>query len=97
MSSKSEKKNYVLLKDDYSDTNHIFRSRQPRGAALKATTKLCKKKENCKKTIRLRERGTKTVHVYRGHRVKLKNPTEWQRVNNIKLVSKVKKLGVEHL
>ncbi|MGY8745052.1 MAG: non-histone chromosomal MC1 family protein, partial [Candidatus Poseidoniales archaeon] len=38
------------------DTSQVFASRQPRGAALKAATR-------GHTDIRLRERGTKRVHV----------------------------------
>ena len=53
------KKNFVLLDANNGDTNHVFKSAQPRGAALKAANQ-------GNKSIRLRERGTNRVHVFNG-------------------------------
>ena len=53
-----EKKYFVLMKNG-KDTSQVFASRQPRGAALKAATR-------GHTEIRLRERGTKRVHVFTG-------------------------------
>ena len=36
------KKNFVLVDSNNKDTNHVFKSAQPRGAALKAVNKLAK-------------------------------------------------------
>jgi len=85
-----EKKNFVLL-DGNNDTNVIFSSAQPRGAALKAASRGHTK-------IRLRERGTKRVHVFQGSRGKVDAPASrpsWLPSKVWK--SNVKKLGVEHL
>lgn len=52
------KKYFVLMKGG-KDTSQVFASKQPRGAALKAATR-------GHTDIRLRERGTKKVHVFSG-------------------------------
>ncbi|MEY3015280.1 MAG: hypothetical protein RIT45_4015 [Pseudomonadota bacterium] len=86
----SDKKNFVLMADG-KDTDNVFSNRQPRGAALKAASR-------GHTDIRLRERGTKRVHVFKGWREQVKSPanrpnwlpeTVWK--------AKVKKLGVEHI
>lgn len=84
------KKNFVLMADG-QDTSIVFSNAQPRGAALKAANR-------GHTEIRLRERGTKRVHVFEGQRVQVQAPmkrpkwlpdTVWKAV--------VKKRGVEHL
>jgi hypothetical protein len=86
-----KKKNFVLLTNDNSDTNIVFSSRQPRGAALKAA--------NRKHTsIRLRERGTNRVHVFTGKREKVPAPANrpsWLPDKVWKAT--VKKVGVERI
>ena len=52
----SDKKYFVLMENG-KDTSQVFASKQPRGAALKAATR-------GHTNIRLRERGTKRVHVF---------------------------------
>jgi hypothetical protein len=47
----SDKKYFVLLNSDGTDSDHVFVSKQPRGAALKAATR-------GHTSIELRERGT---------------------------------------
>ena len=54
----SDKKYFVLMENG-KDTSQVFASKQPRGAALKAATR-------GHTNIRLRERGTKRVHVFTG-------------------------------
>jgi len=84
------KKNFVLLEGN-NDTNVIFSSAQPRGAALKAASR-------GHTAIRLRERGTKRVHVFNGERKQVAAPANrpsWLPAKVWK--SNVKKLGVEHL
>lgn len=84
------KKNFVLMKDG-KDTDIVFSNAQPRGAALKAATR-------GHTDIRLRERGTKRVHVFKGWRKEVEAPAnrpEWMRAKIWK--SGVKKQGVEHL
>ncbi|HIA04031.1 MAG TPA: chromosomal protein MC1 [Myxococcales bacterium] len=95
MATASGKKNFVLLKGN-NDTPHVFSSRQPRGAALKAANK-------GHTNIRLRERGTNRVHVFTGkrERVSLPNnaPSWLAGKNNDGKVWKavVSKKGVERL
>ena len=50
------------------DTGTVFASRQPRGAALKAATR-------GHTDIRLRERGTNRVHVFKGWREQVEAPS----------------------
>ena len=86
----SDKKNFVLMIDG-KDTEHVFSNRQPRGAALKAATRGYT-------NIRLRERGTKRVHVFKGWREEVDAPAKrpsWLPARVKK--SNVKKVGVEHL
>jgi hypothetical protein len=67
-----EKRNFVLRDED--GTEHgLFEGKQPRQAALKAANR----SEGTKKKpviIRLRERGTKKVHVFKGWREQVKAP-----------------------
>jgi len=51
-------KHYEVL-GPHNRVEHTFRNKQPRPAALKAATKGFK-------TIRLREKGTNKVHVFKG-------------------------------
>ena len=90
MSEESKKKNFVLMKDG-KDTQMVFSSRQPRGAALKAANRN-------EKDIRLRERGTNRVHVFTGDRIQVdapKNRPAWLPAKVWKAV--VKKVGVERV
>ncbi len=85
-----KKKNFVLLEKG-EDTNVVFQSRQPRGAALKAASR-------GHTDIRLRERGTDRVHVFTGSREKAVAPSDrpkWLPAAVWK--AKVTKVGVEHL
>lgn len=94
---KSEKKTYVLLDAKNKDTNHVFAGRTPRACALKAAT-------SGVKDIRLRERGTKRVHMFSG-KVEMvavdptKLPTWLQKSVKAGKLKKanVSKKGVEHL
>ena len=62
----SDVRNFVLR--DKDGTEHgVFTGKQPRQAALKAANKGNGTKKN-PETIRLRERGTKKVHVFKGWR-----------------------------
>ena len=56
----TEKKYFVLMKGG-KDTTQVFHSKQPRGAALKAATR-------GETDIKLRERGTGKVHVFKGEK-----------------------------
>ena len=85
-----EKKYFVLMKDG-EDTSQVFASRQPRGAALKAATR-------GHTDIRLRERGTKRVHVFKGSQTMVDKPANgpaWL-PDKIKKAN-VSKQGIEHL
>ena len=68
----TEKKYFVLMKGG-KDTKQVFHSKQPRGAALKAATR-------GETDIKLRERGTGKVHVFKGEKNKVPKPAnapEW--------------------
>jgi hypothetical protein len=67
MATASGKKNFVLLEGS-NDTEHVFSSRQPRGAALKAANRGYT-------DIRLRERGTNRVHIFSGKRLRVSLPS----------------------
>ncbi|MCK9564808.1 MAG: non-histone chromosomal MC1 family protein [Methanothrix sp.] len=62
----SEKRNFVL-RDAEGNENGVFTGTAPRQAALKAATRGFT-------DIRLRERGTKKVHVFQGNRKQIKSP-----------------------
>ena len=84
-------KKYFVLMEGGEDTSQVFASKQPRGAALKAATRGIE-------DIRLRERGTKRVHVFQGWfemKDKPANGPAWL-PDKIKKAN-VKKLGIEHL
>ena len=88
-----KKKTFVLLDSDNKATDppHIFSARQPRGAALKAATR-------GHTDIRLRERGTNRVHVFKGWVETVDAPPNkpaWL-PDKVKR-AKVKKIGVERL
>jgi hypothetical protein len=89
MATQSGKKNFEFI--DPSGNVHVFSSRQPRGAALKAASRGYK-------NIRLRERGTNRVHVFKGEQVVVNAPANrpaWlpEKVKK----AKVKKVGVERV
>ncbi len=86
----ADKKYFVLMKGG-KDTGQVFASRQPRGAALKAATRGAT-------DIRLRERGTKRVHVFTGWTQMVDKPANgpaWL-PDKVKKAN-VKKVGIEHL
>jgi hypothetical protein len=90
MAEAKEKKNFVLLENG-KDSNVVFSNAQPRGAALKAAARGFT-------DIKLRERGTKRVHVFKGGRVETKSPAnrpKWLPETVWKAT--VKKVGVEHI
>lgn len=90
MSDAPKKKNFVLMEEG-QDTNVVFASRQPRGAALKAANRGYT-------DIRLRERGTNRVHVFTGERRKVGAPANrpaWLPSEVWKAF--VKKQGVERI
>ena len=85
-----DRKNFVL-QEKGQDTNTVFSSRQPRGAALKAASR-------GHTDIRLRERGTNRVHVFKGSRDRVSAPSNapgWLGKQVWK--PNVKKLGVERV
>lgn len=84
-----DKKNFVLLNKG-KDSNQVFSSKQPRGAALKAAAR-------GETDIQLRERGTKRVHVFKGWREQVdapENRPSWMPAKVWK--ANVKKLRVDH-
>lgn len=90
MSDAPKKKNFVL-REGTEDSNVVFSSRQPRGAALKAANRGYT-------DIRLRERGTNRVHVFTGKREKVAAPgnrPKWLPSEVWK--ASVKKVGVERI
>ncbi|MFZ2411323.1 MAG: non-histone chromosomal MC1 family protein [Candidatus Methanoperedens sp.] len=60
----AETKNFVLVNRDGTESS-VFSGRQPRQAALKAANRIGGTK-NKPVEIRLRERGTKKVHIFKG-------------------------------
>ncbi len=74
-----------------NETSQGVARKQPRGATLKAATR-------GKTNIRLRERGTKRVHVFTGSIAMVAKPANgpaWL-PDKIKKAN-VKKIGIEHL
>ena len=87
----SDGKKYFVLMEKGKDTDHVFSSRQPRGAALKAAARGIS-------DIKLRERGTKRVHVFKGSRDRVSAPSNapgW--LGNQVWKPNVKKIGVERV
>jgi len=70
--TETEHRNFVL-RDEEGNEQGVFTGKQPRQAALKAANRGngTKKKPE---TIKLRERGTKKVHVFKGWREHVKAP-----------------------
>ncbi|MFA4934829.1 MAG: non-histone chromosomal MC1 family protein [Candidatus Methanoperedens sp.] len=60
----AETKNFVLVNRDGTESS-VFSGRQPRQAALKAANRIGGTK-NKPVELRLRERGTKKVHIFKG-------------------------------
>jgi hypothetical protein len=60
----ADTRNFVL-RDEDGNEHGVFTGKQPRQAALKAANR-GKGTKSKPETIRLRERGTKKVHVFRG-------------------------------
>jgi hypothetical protein len=83
-----EKRNFAL-RDDQGNEIGVFAGKSPRQAALKAANR-------GHKNIRLREKGTKKVHVFTGERVQVKKPKGAPAWMPDKIWRpKVKKVGVE--
>ncbi|MAY80373.1 MAG: chromosomal protein MC1 [Deltaproteobacteria bacterium] len=84
-------KKYFVLQEGGNDSNIVFASRQPRGAALKAASR-------GHKTISLRERGTNRVHNFEGWREQVAAPANGPSWLGDKVwKSNVKKIGVERV
>lgn len=91
-----ETKNYILRNPDGTESS-VFTGRQPRQAALKAANRIGGTK-NDPVEIRLRERGTKKVHVFMGWKEEIKAPEnkpDWMpdKINK----PFVNKVGIEKL
>ncbi len=89
-------RNFVLRDENGNETG-VFTGHQPRQAALKAANRCNGTKEN-PVVIRLRERGTKKVHVYEAWKETVpapKNKPAWMpdKINK----PNVKKIGIEKL
>jgi hypothetical protein len=85
-----ETRNFAL-RDAKGNEIGIFTGKQPRQAALKAANRGVK-------DIRLRERGTKKVHIFTGERKQVKKPANapaWMPAKIWK--PNVKKVSVENL
>ena len=85
-----EKRNFAL-RDKEGNEIGVFSGKQPRQAALKAANRGFT-------DIRLRERGTKKLHIFQGERIQVPKPSnapKWMPANIWK--PNVKKLGVEKL
>jgi hypothetical protein len=88
--NEKETRNFAL-RDDKGNEIGVFTGKSPRQAALKAANRSHKK-------IKLRERGTKKVHIFEGSRlqvIKPKSAPAW--MPNKIWKPKVKKLGMEIL
>jgi hypothetical protein len=82
---------YFVLMDEANKNIGIFKGHQPRQAALKAANR-------GHTQIKLRERGTKKVHVFTGERKQVKKPASgpaWMPDRIWK--PNVKKIGIEKL
>jgi hypothetical protein len=88
--AEKEMRNFILRDKDGKE-NGIFTGKQPRQAALKAANR-------GHTDIRLRERGTKKVHVFTGERVEVDKPKSAPAWMPDKIWKpKVKKVGMENL
>ena len=88
--AEKEMRNFALRDKDGNEIG-VFTGKQPRQAALKAANR-------GHTDIRLRERGTKKVHIFVGERVQVKKPKgapTWMPDEIWK--PRVKKTGVEKL
>lgn len=84
-------KRYFALRDKAGKEIGIFTGNQPRQAALKAANRN-------HTDIRLRERGTKKVHIFKGARNLVKAPANKPTWMPDKIYKpSVKKIGIEKL
>jgi hypothetical protein len=91
-----ETRNFVL-RDKTGNETGVFTGKQPRQAALKAANRL-EGTENKPVEIRLRERGTKKIHIYRGWKEEVpapKNKPKWMPAKINK--PNVKKVGIDKI
>jgi hypothetical protein len=82
---------YFALRDAEGNEIGVFRGKKPRHAALKAATRGYT-------DIRLREHGTKKVHIFLGERIQVDKPDSapgWMPDRVWKPI--VKKVGIEKL
>ncbi len=91
-----EIKNFVL-KDTSGAETSVFAGRQPRQAALKAANRIGGTRDRPVE-IKLRERGTKKVHIFKGWKELVlapKNKPDWMpdKINK----PFVKKVGIEKI
>ncbi len=91
-----EIKNFVL-KDTSGAETSVFSGRQPRQAALKAANRIGGTRDKPVE-IKLRERGTKKVHIFKGWKELVpapKNKPDWMpdKINK----PFVKKVGIEKI
>ncbi len=94
--AKSNIKNFILRAKNGKEDG-VFTGTQPRQAALKAANR-SKGTKSKPVEIRLRERGTKKVHIFKGWKEIVpapKNKPEWMpdKINK----PNVKKVGIEKL
>ncbi len=92
----AETKHFILRKKDGSESS-VFTGRQARQAALKAANRIGGTKDKPVE-IRLRERGAKKVHIFKGWKQLVnapKNKPAWMpdKINK----PFVKKVGIEKL
>ncbi len=92
----AEIKNFILRNKNGSEDG-VFTGRQPRQAALKAAHRFGGSKDKPVE-IRLRERGTKKIHIFKGWKEMInapKNKPAWMpdKINK----PFVKKVGIEKL
>jgi hypothetical protein len=79
------------LRDTKGNEDGVFAGKSPRQAALKAANRGVK-------DIRLRERGTKKVHIFTGERKQVKKPANAPAWMPDKIWKpNVKKVGIEKL
>ncbi|MFB6184220.1 MAG: non-histone chromosomal MC1 family protein [Haloarculaceae archaeon] len=100
MARDKEKRNFAL-RDESGEETSVFSGSTPRQAALKAARRLspASSEDSAERTdLRLREKGTKKVHVYEGWAWKESAPSDspdW--MPNEITKGNVSKQGVEHL
>lgn len=87
----ARRKRYFVLMDGNGKERGVFSGRQPRQAALKVANRGVT-------NIRLRERGTKKIHIYKGTRVQVAAPPNAPKWMGSRVWKpKVKKGGIEKI